>query len=137
MIVLGLAGAAAPLVRAATPVVVQNISGFEGEEEPTVIYYPDTATFANDSYDNMIDEGGGMTRVTLRNNYPTLGWWDGDRNTTNDDRQRGEWKGFDALAHQHANQTYEYSFDFRTNPGFSGTSHFCHIFQLKETENGS
>jgi autotransporter-associated beta strand protein len=125
------------LLRAGTVATIKSISDFEGEEEPTVIYSPDTATFANDSYDNMIDEGGGMTRVTLRNNYPTLGWWDGDRNTTNDDRQRGEWKGFDALAHQHANQTFEYSFDFRTNPGFSGTSHFCHIFQLKQTENGS
>src|SRR5882724_424663 len=71
----------------ATPVVVSNLSGFEGQEEPTVIYFPDTATFQSDSYDNIIDEGGGMMRVTLRNNYPTPGWWDGDRSTTNNDRQ--------------------------------------------------
>ncbi len=136
-----IAASAAPLLTprraGATIATIKTVSDFEGEEEPTVVYYPSTAAFWNDSYDNMIDEGGGMTRVTLRNNYPTLGWWDGDRNTSNDDRQRGEWKGFDALAHQQANQTYEYSFDFRTNPGFSGTNHFCHIFQLKETENGS
>src|SRR5439155_8396756 len=132
-----LAAAAAARVRGAVPVVVPGVSGFEGEEEPTVIYFPDTLTFQNDSYDNMIDEGGGMTRVTLRNNYSTLGWWDGDRNTSNDDRQRGEWKGIVGLGHQHANQTFEYSFDFRMNPGFAGTSHFCDVFQLKETENGS
>src|SRR5438046_696790 len=119
MLIAGLAAAAAPVARAAVPVVVGNISNFEGEEEPTVIYFPATATFQSDSYDNMIDEGGGMTRVTLRNNYPTLGWWDGDRNTTNDDRQRGEWKGIGGLAHQKSDQTYEFSFDFRTDPGFS------------------
>src|SRR5438105_1162777 len=129
--------ASSAAARAATPVVVQNTSGFEGTEEPTVIYYPATATFQDDSYHNMIDEGGGMTRVTLRNYYPTLGWWDGDRNTTNDDRQRGEFKGIVGLGHQHASQTFEYSFDFRMNPGFAGTSHFCDVFQLKETENGS
>ncbi len=115
---------------AANPVIVSGTGGFEGEEEPTVIYFPDTLTFQNDSYDNMIDEGGGMTRVTLRNNYSTLGWWDGDRSTTNNDRQRGEWKGIVGLGHQHANQTFEYSFDFRMNPGFAGTSHFCDVFQL-------
>ena len=27
----------------------------------------------------------------------------------------------------------EYSFDFRTDPTFQGTSNFCHIFQLKAT----
>src|SRR5207247_5966614 len=95
------------------------------------------ATFQNDAYDNIIDEGGGMMRVTLRNNYPAQGWWDGDRNTTNDDRQRGEVKGVSGLGHQPIGQTFEYSFDFRTNPGFFGVNHFCDVFQLKETENGS
>ena len=68
--------------------VVSGLSGFEGKEEPTVLYFPGTNTFVNDSYTNIIDEGGGMIRSTLRNNYPTLGWWDGDRDTTNTDRQR-------------------------------------------------
>src|SRR5437016_464824 len=125
--------------RAASPVVVQNMAGFEGIEEATVIYYPATGTFENDptNFPNMIDEGPMMIRTTLRNYYPTLGWWDGDRGTTNTDRQRTEAKGIDNLGHQARFQTFEYAFDFRSNPGFSGTSHFCHIFQLKQTENGS
>src|SRR3954454_21814253 len=124
---------------AAVPVLVNSESGFEGLEEATVLYYPGTNTFVPDpgSFPNHVDKGGGLFRDTLRNNYPTLGWWDGDRATTNTDRQRTEVKGIDGLAHQKQFQTYEYSFDFRTNPGFSGTGHFCHIFQLKATEDGS
>src|SRR4051812_24455560 len=126
-------------LRAATPIIVQNIASYESLEEATVIYHPDSATFENDptNFPNMIDEGGTMIRTTLRNYYPTLGWWDGDRGTTNDDRQRTEAKGIDNLGHQHQAQTFEYSFDFRMNPGFAGTSHFCDVFQLKQTENGS
>lgn len=126
-------------VRAATPVVVPNLAGFEGIEEPTVIYFPDTNTFQNDptSLTNIVDEGGGMIRTTLRNNYSTLGWWDGDRATTNTDRQRGEVKGIDNLGHQKVGQTFEYSFDFRTDPNFAGTGHFCHLFQLKATDGNS
>jgi autotransporter-associated beta strand protein len=124
---------------AATPIIAQNMNGFEGLEEATVIYHPASNTFENDptNFVNMIDEGPTMIRTTLRNYYPTLGWWDGDRATTNNDRQRTEVKGIDGLAHQQQFQTYEYSFDFRSNPGFAGTSNFCHIFQLKQTENGS
>ena len=45
------AAAAAPTrAHAAVPVVVPNVAGFEGEEEPTVIYYPGSLTFQNDSY---------------------------------------------------------------------------------------
>src|SRR4051794_24050720 len=94
--------AAASAARAATPFVVQNQAGFEGLEEATVIYFPDTNTFQNDptNFTNFVDEGGGMFRTTLRNYYPTLGWWDGDRDTTNTDRQRTEVKGIDNLGHQ-------------------------------------
>jgi autotransporter-associated beta strand protein len=115
------------------------MNGFEGLEEATILYYPATNTFQNDAsnYANMVDVSPGMIRTTLRNYQPTLGWWDGDRGTTNDDRQRTEVKGIDGLAHQKQGETFEYSFDFRTNAGFMGTSHFCHIFQLKQTENGS
>jgi autotransporter-associated beta strand protein len=121
---------------AATPVVVGSLSGFEGREEPTVIYFPDTNTFQDDptNYTNIIDEGGGMIRSTLRNNYASLGWWDGDRATTNTDRQRAEVKGITGLGHQKVGQTFEYSFDFRTNPSFTATGNFCHIFQLKATD---
>ena len=76
-----------------------------------------------------------MIRETLRNNYSTLGWWDGDRNTTNNDRQRAEVKNLGGTAYQQkTDQTYEYSYDFRTDPDFIGTNHFCHIFQLKATD---
>jgi autotransporter-associated beta strand protein len=120
-------------VRAAGPVIVQNESGFEGLEEATVIYFPDTNTFQNDAtnFPNHVDEGGGLFRDTLRNYYSTQGWWDGDRNTTNTDRQRTEAKGITGLGHQFVDQTFEYSFDVRTNPGFFGTGHFCDFFQLK------
>ncbi len=132
----------ADLIGAATPVVVQNEAGFEGLEEPTVIYFPDSNTFQNDSYANHVDEGGGLFRDTLRNEYPTPlppyasgpGWWDGDRNTTNTDRQRSEAKGIVGLGHQGVDQTFEYSFDFRMDPAFVGTSHFCDVFQLKATD---
>ncbi|HTQ40422.1 MAG TPA: dockerin type I domain-containing protein [Pirellulales bacterium] len=122
--------------RAATPVVVQNEAGFEGLEEPTVIYFPDTNTFENDptNFQNHMDEGGGLFRDMLRNYYSTLGWWDGDgADAGNTDRQRVEPKGIVGLGHQQVEQTFEYSFDFRTDPTFQATSDFCHIFQLKAT----
>src|SRR4051812_28635827 len=124
------------LAHAATPITVQNEAGFEGLEEASVIYFPDTNSFQNDptNFNHFVDEGGGMFRTTLRNFYPTLGWWDGDRDTTNTDRQRTEVKGIDNLGHQKVGQTFEYSFDFRTNPGFTATSRFCHVFQLKASD---
>jgi autotransporter-associated beta strand protein len=116
--------------------VVSGLAGFEGIEEPMVIYFPDTGTFENDptNYVNIVDEGGGMIRSTLRNDYATQGWWDGDRNTTNTDRQRAEVKGITGLGHQKVDQTFEYSFDFRTDDDFTATGHFCHVFQLKATD---
>ncbi len=129
--------------RAANPVTIQNEAGFEGLEEPSVIYFPDSNTFASDtSFQNHVDEGGGMFRDTLRNEYPTPlapypagpGWWDGDgASPGNTDRQRSEPKGIVGLGHQQVEQTFEYSFDFRTDPTFQATSNFCHIFQLKAT----
>src|SRR5690242_11558613 len=91
-ICLAAVAGAAPALRAASPIVVPNMAGFEGVEEATVIYHPDTQTFENDptNFPNMIDESPYMIRTTLRNYYPTLGWWDGDRGTTNTDRQRTE-----------------------------------------------
>src|SRR5438045_1772386 len=77
---------------AAATVSATSLSSFEGEEEPTVLYHPSSAAFTADSYTNIVDEGGGVVRFTLRYR-PDLDWWDGDRDTTNTDRQRAEIKG--------------------------------------------
>src|SRR5262245_57753007 len=87
-----------------------SLSSFEGEEEPTVLYHPSSQSFTNDSFDNITDQGGGVIRTMLRYN-PAQDWWDGDRATTNDDRQRAEVKGLGS--HQKNNQTFRYTFDFR------------------------
>src|SRR5437763_1811533 len=86
--------------RAASPVIVQNQAGFEGMEEPSVLYFPDSDTFTSgDTFKNHVDEGGGMFRDTLRYEYPAPvspypagpGWWDGDgADATRTDRQRSE-----------------------------------------------
>src|SRR3954470_10643909 len=76
---------------AANPTLATSISSFEGTEEPTVLYHPSNATFTNDSYVNMTNQTGGIVRFTLRYN-PASDRWDGDRSTTNDDRQRAEVK---------------------------------------------
>jgi hypothetical protein len=123
-----------PLRSLATPVVATNINSFEGKEEPTVLYHPSTGSFTNDSYINMTDQGGGVVRFTLRY-HPDQDWWDGDRNTTNTDRQRAEVKGLGP--HQKPGDIFEYAFDFRTDPSFVGGSGFDHIFQLKSTDGDS
>src|SRR3954466_6374683 len=91
------ASAVAMAAYAATPVVVPNLAGFEGREEPDVVHFPDGSHVADPTnYTNIIDEGGGMIRSTLRNyvNDPAYGWWDGDgANDTYHDRQRAESKG--------------------------------------------
>ena len=112
----------------ATPVVETSISSFEGKEEPTVLYHPSTGSFTNDSYVNMTDQGSGIVRFTLRY-HPDQDWWDGDRNTTNTDRQRAEVKGLGP--HQFSGDIFEYAMDFRTSSNFFGGSGFDHIFQLK------
>src|SRR5690349_9405308 len=94
----------------ATPVIETSISSFEGKEEPTVLYHPSTGSFTNDSYVNMTDQGGGIVRFTLRY-HPDQDWWDGDRNTTNNDRQRAEVKGLGP--HQSPGDVFEYAMDFR------------------------
>ena len=139
---LAAASAVAPISFANTPVVVKNEAGFEGLESPTVLYFPATNTFQTDTsgFVHHIDEGGGMFRDQLRNEYPTPqppyaagpGGWDGDgADPANTDRQRVEAKGIVGLGHQPVDTTFEYSFDFRTDPTFTATSSFCHIFQLK------
>ena len=101
---------------------------FEGEEEPTVIYDVQSG-FRNDSYDNI--QRGSTCKFVLR--FRKGDWWDGDRNTTNTDRQRAEVKGLGA--HQKTNETFEYSSDWKSNRGGSGG--FWHVFQLKATNGDS
>src|SRR4051812_23466150 len=121
----------APSCDTAWASLATSLSSFEGIEEPTVLYHPSTGTFTNDSYVNITDQGSGVIRYTLRY-QPDMDWWDGDRNTTNTDRQRAEVKGLGV--HQKTDQTFRYSFDWRTDADFIGTSTFCHIFQLKATD---
>jgi hypothetical protein len=115
---------------AAALITATGLSSFEGQEEPTVIYKPPTNTFSNDTFTNIVDEGGGMIKFQLRYNPTTF--WDGDRSTDLTDRQRAEIKGLGV--HQKNNQTFQYTFDFRTDPNFIGTNSFLHIFQLKATD---
>jgi len=111
-----------------------GIGSFEGEEEPTVIYHVSSKSFSNDSYDNLTSASGGL-RATLR--YRANNWWDGDRSTTNTDRQRAEVKGLGT--HQANSQTFEYTSTWKTNSSFKQNGHFCHIFQLKalDGDNGA
>jgi hypothetical protein len=114
--------------------IATSSSSFEGIEEPTVLYHPSNGTFTNDSFVNITDQGSGVIRYTLRY-QPDMDWWDGDRATTNIDRQRAEVKGLGV--HQETDQTFRYSFDWRTDANFIGTKTFCHIFQLKSTDGDS
>ena len=103
------------------------LGSFEGEEEPTVIYDLQSG-FRSDSYDNMTSPSSGTYRFVLR--YRRGDWWDGDRNTSSTDRQRAEVKGLGA--HQKSGQTFDYSSEWRSSRGGSGS--FWHVFQLKATD---
>src|SRR3954470_17659710 len=124
----------APTFSPAWASVATGLSSFEEKEEPTVLYHPSNGMFTNDSYVNITDQGAGVIRYTLRY-QPDMDWWDGDRNTTNIDRQRAEVKGLGV--HQKTDQTFRYSFDWRTDANFIGTNTFCHVFQLKSTDGDS
>lgn len=106
-----------------------NLQSFEGLEEPPVVYQPSTRTFTLDDYVNITNPSPGLFRFTLRYR-PAEDWWDGDRTTTNDDRQRAEVKGLGA--HQKTGETFEYATTWRTTRGGSGQ--FWHVFQLKATD---
>ena len=113
----------APFARAYT---ATGLSSFEAIEEPLVKFFPATGRFAPDDFVNITDRGGGTFRMFDR--YDAA-WWDGDRDTTNRDRQRAEVKGLGP--HQRHGDTFEYATTWRLNPGFRGTAGFCHLFQLK------
>jgi hypothetical protein len=127
----GLALAAlTPLCAFAT--TATTLSSFGGIEEPEVIYHPSTDTFTNDSFVNITDQGSGTFRMFLR--YRDGSWWDGDRTTTSNDRQRGEVKVLGNR--QGRGETYEYRSTWRLDPAFSVDGHFCHITQVKAYDGG-
>lgn len=111
--------------------VATSLSSFSGIEDPQVIYNPTTKTFSPSNFTNIVDEGptanGEEFRFTLRYDPPTF--WDGSLDSTDTDRQRAEVKGLGPF--QQIDTTFQYSFDFETDPNFIGTSGWCHIFQLK------
>jgi hypothetical protein len=109
-----------------------SLSSFGGIEEPAVIYHPSTNTFTNDSYVNITDQGGGTFRMTLR--YRDGSWWDGDRTTTSNDRQRAEVKVLGNR--QGRGETYEYRSTWKLDSSFSVGSRFCHITQVKAYDGG-
>ena len=102
-------------------------------KNPRSFIFPTATLFRTipTNFQNHIDEGGGLFRDTLRNEYPTPlppyaagpGWWDGDRNT---DQYRPSTlarpKASSGWATRAVDQTFEYSFDFRMDPAFVGTS---------------
>jgi len=111
-------------------VTAVGLSSFEGSEEPEVLFYPARGAFENDRFVNMTNPSPGLFRFELRYRYRTDGWWDGDRTTTNDDRQRAEVKGLGV--HQRNDQTFEYGTTWRSTRG--GNGKFWHVFQLKATD---
>ncbi len=104
-----------------------TLSDFGGIEEPAVIYNPGTDTFTSDSFPNITDEGGGRYRMYLR--FRANQWWDGDRTTTSEDRQRAEVKVLGPR--QKPGQTFEYASTWRTDPAMVVGNRFCHITQVK------
>jgi len=116
----------APLALHAT--TANTISDFGGIEEPAVIYHPSSNSFTNDSFQNITNPSTGVFQVLLR---WSTSQWDGDRTTSNTDRQRGELKTLGA--NQLKGETYVYTTTWRTNPEFKGSGSFCHITQLKPT----
>jgi hypothetical protein len=106
-----------------------SLSSFGGIEEPAVIYHPSSNSFTSDSYKNITDVSSGEIQVLLR--YSTS-QWDGDRTTSNDDRQRGEVKTLGA--NQQKGETFIYTTTWKVNSGFKGSGSFNHITQLKPTD---
>lgn len=107
-----------------------TLSDFGGEEEPTVIYHPATNTFTTgDTYVNITNPSSGVFEMLLR--YSTS-QWDGDRDTTNTDRQRAEVKTLGP--NQLIGETYIYTTTWKMSSGFKGSGQFDHITQLKPVD---
>jgi len=119
------------IVLPASATTMTDLSSFEGEEEPTVIYYPATNTFKNDSsFINITNVSPGVVQMLLRYNST---WWDGDGAvSTRTDRQRAEVKGLGP--HQKVGDLFEYVTTWRTSPNFPASPHWEDFFQLKATD---
>ena len=118
--------AAGTMARSLPGATATGLSSFAAIEESLVKYFPATTRFEPDTFANITDVGGGTFRMALRYSSD---WWDGDRDTTNPDRQRAEVKGLGPT--QLDGDTFEYSTTWRANATFRGSNGFCHLFQLK------
>jgi hypothetical protein len=107
-----------------------RLKNFEGVEEPVVRYVIPSGKFERDDFVNITDVGDNTVRMMLR--YRPGEWWDGDRATTNVDRQRAEVKGLGPR--QKDGETFEYATTWRTSASLRGTKRFCHVFQLKAVD---
>lgn len=125
-------GSAAPSPISSTPLRATTLDSFEGIEEPEVLYHPSSASWTPDGFPNITNPSSGLFRFVLRYR-PADDWWDGDRTTTNDDRQRAEVKGLGV--HQKTGDAFEYATTWRTTRQGSGA--FWHVFQLKATDGDS
>lgn len=119
--------ALSPALRATT---ASSLSSFDGLEEPKVIYHVSSDSFTNDSYVNITSPSSGVFKFALR--YDAGSSWDGDRTTTNEDRQRAEVRGLGA--HQATGQTFEYQSTWKTNSTFTKGNYFCHVTQVKAAD---
>lgn len=123
----GLANAVALRATTAT-----SLSSFDGVEEPTVIYHPGSGTFTNDSFVNITSPSSGDFKFYLRYTGGASGSWDGDRATTNNDRQRAEVRALGT--HQASGETYEYQSTWRTDSATAIGNLFYHITQVKAAD---
>lgn len=105
-----------------------SLSSFDGVEEPSVIYHPSSGTFTNDSFTNITTVASGDFKFYLRYSSSS---WDGDRATTNNDRQRAEVRALGT--HQASGETYEYQSTWRCDTTAFG-GRFYHITQVKAAD---
>jgi hypothetical protein len=106
-----------------------SLGSFDGTEEPSVIYHPSSGTFTSDSFINITTPSSGDFKFYLRYSSSS---WDGDRATTNNDRQRAEVRGLGT--HQLTGETYDYQSTWRTDSGTRIGSLFYHITQVKAAD---
>ena len=126
-IVLSCALCCGALSSIAQAVTATSYSSFGGVEEPTRIYRVSSDSFANDSYDNTTTPSSGVFRFTLR--YVRNDWWDGDRATSSEDRQRAEVRQLGTR--QRNGETYDYASTWKTNSTFKRGTRFTHVTQVK------
>jgi hypothetical protein len=119
--------ALSPSLRATS---ASSLSDFDGAEEPKVVYHVSSNSFTSDSFVNITEPSSGTFKFYLR--YTAGSSWDGDRTTTNKDRQRAEVRALGA--HQTTGQTYEYKSTWKTNSSFKKGNYFCHVTQVKAAD---